>query len=212
MTVRMHAGRHALDDVHGLLAWYDQHVKQGPSYYRYRSETDPDRATVEDLGIAVLFEGQPRSRAARTLVDAPIDLGGVTKRPLHETTADDRAGVVDVILELVGRQGSGFGSSLATKVLHKKRPATIPILDNQAVYATLCSDAWKPGVLPRGKTTRSRSTIGTALEIVYGIVSDSRNEYVWDGVADRWPYERIELFDMAWWAFVRRSASRPGDR
>ena len=28
----------------------------------------------------------------------------------------------------------GFGASLATKVLHKRFPALIPILDNQAIF------------------------------------------------------------------------------
>jgi hypothetical protein len=28
----------------------------------------------------------------------------------------------------------GFGASVATKTLHKKRPALIPVLDNMAIF------------------------------------------------------------------------------
>lgn len=205
MALRLTVGRHTLSDVAVLLDYYEEEVRHGPAYYRHQPTTDPNTVTLEDLGAAVLLEGQPRSRAARTLVDAPLDLRDVPDRALHETTAEERDRITDVILQLVGQRGSGFGSSLATKVLHKKRPATIPILDNQAVFATLCSDQWQPGTLPRGKTARSRAAIAGALATIHGVVTDPRNINVWSELEDRTPFTRVEVFDMVWWAFVRRS-------
>jgi hypothetical protein len=203
-VVRLVTGRHTLEDADTLLEQYRQQVRRGPTYYGCRSNTDPERVTVEDLGLAVLLEGRPSSRAAQTLVEAPVDLSGVVPDPLHETTAADRAAVVDAVMELVGSSGSGFASSLATKVLHKKRPATIPVLDNSAIYATLCSDTWERGQVPRGQSVRARSRIADALERVHGVVSDPANRASWETLERAWPsYTRIELFDMAWWAYVR---------
>ena len=202
--VQLVAGRHTLDDVQTLLDEYQRRVAHGPSYYAYQATTNPDRVTVEDLGLAVLFEGQPRSRAAKTLVDAPLDISKVPSAPLHETSTASRTVVVDAIMELVGRRGSGFASSLASKVLHKKRPATVPVLDNAAIYATLCSDTWERGTVPRGTTVRNRKRVADALNRVHAVVSDPANAAAWETLEQTWPtLTRIELFDMAWWAYVR---------
>ena len=198
--------RHSIEDPAALLDFYDREVRHGPSYYAYRPSTDPDLVTVEDLGLAVLLEGQPRSRAARSLVDDPVDISDAVSVPLHETASADRERIINVVMRLVGRRGSGFASSLATKVLHKKRPATIPVLDNQPVYATLCSSDWQPGELPRGSSIRSRTAIARALDAVYDTVAAPQNSDAWVALERKSSQSRIELFDMIWWAFVRRSA------
>ena len=202
--VRLIAGRHTLESVQTLLEQYQLKVSRGPTYYAYRPTTDCNWVTVEDLGLAVLFEGQPRSRAAQTLVDTPVNVSRIPSIPLHETSEADRAVIVDGIMELVGRRGSGFASSLATKVLHKKRPATVPVLDNAAIYATLCSATWERGTVPRGATVRDHKRIAEALGRVHAVVSDPANTAAWETLESEWlTLTRIEVFDMAWWAYVR---------
>lgn len=201
---RLVVGRHTLDDVHTLLEQYRLQVPHGPSYYAYRPTTDPDRVTVEDLGLAVLFGERPRSQTAQTLVYAPVDVSKVPSAPLHETSAAGRALVVDTIMELVGRPASDIASSLATKMLHKKRPATVPVLDDAAIFATFCSDPWQRGVVPPGEPVRDRERVADALDRVHTVVSDPANATAWEALEHEWPkFTRIELLDRAWWAYVR---------
>jgi hypothetical protein len=52
--------------------------------------------------------------------------------PLEETSAGERAQVASFIAAVTDWEG--FAASVATKVLHKKRPKLIPILDNEAIF------------------------------------------------------------------------------
>jgi hypothetical protein len=101
------------------------------------------------------------------------DLTDVTAEPLQEPSAASRAVVVDAIMELVG--ASGFASSLAAKVCTRKRPATVPVLDNYAIYATFCSDTWERGTVPQVPTVWARGRIADAFERVNLVVADPDN-------------------------------------
>ncbi len=52
--------------------------------------------------------------------------------PLEKTSAGERAQVASFIAAVTGWEG--FAESVATKVLHKKRPTLTPILDNEAIF------------------------------------------------------------------------------
>lgn len=158
---------YTIEDPQQLLDWYGEAVRYGPSYYRYRPRTDPDLVTIEDLGAAILLVGQPRPQAARWLVGNPLDLSALPSGPLHETTPPDRDEIIETIMRLVAPSGNGFASAVATKVLHKKRPARIPVLDNRAIFATFLSETWQPGDLPSGSSRYARAAIADALEAVY---------------------------------------------
>jgi hypothetical protein len=102
--------------------------------------------------------------------------------PLHQLDDGGLAPVVATITALVNRPG--FGCALATKVLHEKGPAAIPVVDNQAIFATHPNDAWRPG-RPRPSrsiSVRSSRAIAAALEAVAGDLSHATNQPAWDDV------------------------------
>lgn len=210
--MKLHVGDHIVPDAEAAIERYlsPGWVRNGPLYYRHRPCTDPDRVVLEDLGAAVLLEGVRSSRAARSLADRPVYIGRVPKIPLEEAEESDRQLVVDAIMDLIGpTRGSGFASSVATKVLHKKRPATVPVLDNRAVYGAFLDASWSPGEWPAGHSVRAAGRVRAALDAVAQVLSDHRNEATWETVCMRWnEFTRVELFDMAWWAYVRTTASR----
>src|SRR5437879_5672359 len=94
----------------------------------------PEVIAPEDLGVTLLMNSRADGRAFRTVVQKSqtLNLTSLPDVPLETTTARDRQLVASLISIVAGWRG--FGASLATKFLHKKRPALIPILDNQAVF------------------------------------------------------------------------------
>jgi hypothetical protein len=198
---------HRIEDPGSHIEWYDANVRRGPTYFAYPPSTPPDRLLLEDLGLAVLLEGRPQSLAALTLAmltDEDRDLRHVPRTPLHMSTPEERAIAAAAIMKLVS--APGFASSLATKVLHKKRPDTIPILDNQAIFGTLLSSTWSPGQAARRSSVWGSTRIGHALETIYSIVSSVENEVVFQRLEKRYPaLTRIQLFDKIWWSFIRLS-------
>ena len=60
--------------------------------------------------------------------------------PLEETSAGERAQVANFIAAVTDWEG--FAASVATKVLHKKRPKLIPILDNEAIFGAYMNPKW----------------------------------------------------------------------
>ena len=205
MDSQLFVRHHRVPEPAALIEWYDREVRRGPTYFAYRPTTPSDTLLLEDLGLAVLLEGRPQSRAAMSLAlldDEQRDLRAVPKTALHLSTPDDRQAILQAIVDLVSLPG--FASSLATKVLHKKRPATVPILDNRAIYGTLLSDTWIPGKKPTSNSVRRGQTIALALETIYTIVSAPKNEPAFVELEKRFPdLTRIQLFDKVWWAFIR---------
>lgn len=205
MGSQLFVRHHQVPEPAALVEWYDREVRRGPTYFAYSPMTPSDTLLLEDLGLAVLLEGRPQSQAAMSLAlldDDQRDLRAVPVTTLHLSTPDDRQAILRAIIQLVALPG--FASSLATKVLHKKRPATVPILDNRAIYGTLLSDSWTLGANPTANSVRHSQAIELALETIYGVVSDPRNEPEFVKLEERFPdLSRIQLFDKVWWAFIR---------
>ena len=107
----------------------------GPLSLDFKPSTPSDVLLVEDLGVTTLINSRVAGQAAASVYryGKSLDLASVVDNPLELTTSDER----DRLAELIGRMTSppwiGFGASLATKTLHKKRPHLIPILDNRAI-------------------------------------------------------------------------------
>jgi len=106
----------------------------------------------------------------------------------------------------------GFAASVATKVLHKKRPALIPILDNEAIFGAYMSPTW-PEQRASMESVYSPSRIREALDWIWFDVTRPENEDVWPVLNRSHPSRtRIELFDMAWWMQFRSvQPGRPAD-
>jgi len=200
---------HRVTNVRSRVQYYDAQVRNGPSYYRYVPVTPADELSLEDLALCVLLEGQPSSGAARELAElaaADRDLSGVPTTELHLTSDVERGRIIDTVMRVV--QLKGFASSLATKLLHKKRPRTIPILDNEAIYGTMLSGTWRAGDRPtRGGSVTARSRIEEALGRIFEVVADEQNAATFRALeAEHSGLSRIQILDKAWWGFVRQSA------
>ena len=114
----------------------------GCDYLDYQPVTPGDKVVLEDLAVTLLVNSQAASRAVRSLRDfgATIDLHKLADKPLEQTTTQERYSLASQIAHIA--TWPGFGASLATKVLHKKRPDLIPILDNQAIFGAYMSATW----------------------------------------------------------------------
>lgn len=80
--------------------------------------------------------------------------------PLEESSDTDRDRIAEIIAQMA--EWPGFAASVATKVLHKKRPATVPIRDNQAIFGAYMNADW-PNRPSATDSVYNRSRIGEAL-------------------------------------------------
>jgi hypothetical protein len=122
----------------GVERWVDHaeermrafHLDSGYAYLKHVPSTPADILVVEDLGVTLLMNSQVTWKNAISVAErgSEIDLALLADGPLEET--DERA------RQLVASVASwrGFGASTATKLMHKKRPGLIPILDNLAIF------------------------------------------------------------------------------
>lgn len=99
---------------------------------------------------------------------------------------------------------NGFAASVGTKVLHKKRPQLIPILDNQAIFGAYMNPRWPERRSSTG-SVYAVDRIAQALEWIWTDLTRPENLNTWASLsALELRRSRIELFDMVWWANFRR--------
>lgn len=93
--------------------------------------------------------------------------------------------------------------TLATKVLRKKRPELIPVIDTQAIFGAYMGPTW-PGNPASGDSTDSMLMITEAPDrIVYDLRRDE-NAVAWTRLRALEPGRRLtEIFDMVWWSYFR---------
>ena len=147
-------------------------------------------------------------RAFQTLQDHgnTIDLSTLPPKSLEDTTSDERRQVAIVITQLA--QFPGFASSVATKLLHKKRPTLIPVLDNQAIYGAYMNPKW-PQQPARTDSIKSLDLINKALEWVAFDLNRPENISAWTALQEIEPnHSRIQIFDSIWWMYFREQ--QPG--
>ena len=157
----------------------------------------------EDLAVTLLLNSRAGYRAFKSIQDLGpgLDLSRLTARPLEDTDQSERAAVAAIVAEVAS--WPGFAASLATKVLHKKRPALIPILDNQAIFGAYRNPNW-PGRRSRADSVWSAEPIGRAIEAITFDLNRTENAEVWLALSAIEPGRtRIELFDMVWWVHFR---------
>ena len=191
-----------ISDAGALLEAY--RTDDGTRYLDFVPTTPPDRLAPEDLAVTILINSRVRGPAFKSVQDRglALDLGSLPAHPLEETSSDERSKVA----ELVGTvaRWPGFACSVATKVLHKKRPGLIPILDNQAIFGAYLNPAW-PGVPSGRQSVYSNARILAAVEAIHADVVRPENQATWRSLQARRPGRtRVELFDMVWWSYFRR--------
>jgi len=91
-------------------------------YLDYQPITPADKVVPEDLAVTLLVNSQAGWRAFRSLEEygKTIELAHLPKKPLEHTSPEERKQIAALIAKMA--QLPGFAASIATKVLHKKRP------------------------------------------------------------------------------------------
>lgn len=124
-------------------------------------------------------------------------------KALEDTTDGERQAVARLIGTIA--RWPWFGASLATKTLHKKRPALIPVLDNQAIFGAYMNPRW-PGKRSSTDTVKDVCRIKDALDWIARDLVRAENETAWQHLHANEPERsRIELFDMIWWVYFRQA-------
>jgi hypothetical protein len=184
-----------------LLQQYRQDT--GAYYLDYQSTLPKDQLIPEDLAVTLLVNSQVKWQAFRSMqVLAPtIDLSQLPEKSLEETTEIEQRLVAEAIAAMA--QWPGFAASVATKVLHKKRPYLIPILDNQAIFGAYLDPSW-PEQRAWGDSVKSAERIFQALNWIAFDITRPENEAVWPQLLAIEPNRsRIQLFDSVWWMYFR---------
>jgi hypothetical protein len=141
-------------------------------YLKYQPNK-PTRSNVllpEDLAVTLLVSSRAGYRAFQSLRDfgQTIDLDSLPRKALEQISDNELSEVSKMIAKIANWKG--FGASLATKVLHKKRPDLIPILDNQAIFGAYMNPNW-PDKSSSQNTIKNPKTIEKALRwIRYDLV------------------------------------------
>jgi hypothetical protein len=182
-----------------LREWREKERDWGQLYLEYEPATPKDRLLVEDLAVTMLMNSLVAARAATSVCrnGAMLDLGSLPSKALEDTTGAERQAVAEVIGTVAN--WPGFGASVASKTLHKKRPALIPVLDNMAIFGAYMSPLW-PQRPALADTVKAVPRIKEALDWIAADVTRPENEPVWSRLQATEPDRaRIELFDMVWW-------------
>lgn len=176
---------------------------EGFTYIRYQPKTPADELWPEDLAVTLAFNSRPSGRAFKSVVQlaGKVDLSVLPEKQLADTSSRERDSIADFIAEIAG--WPGFAASLATKMLHKKRPALIPVLDNHASFEAYLDERW-----PTHKTTsqsrKDRGVIRSGLEHLAHDLNRPENQLTWAQLANvDASLTQLELLDMIWWVHFR---------
>jgi hypothetical protein len=193
---------------HRIIPNADELLRQyradtGCWYLDYESSISKTILTPEDLAVTLLLNSRVTGRAFVSLqrYGPTINLSDLPQKPLERTTVEERREVATFIATMA--TWPGFAASVATKVLHKKRPDLIPILDNQAIFGAYMNKAWPEEAAHRGGV-KSADRIFPALDWIAFDITRPENTTAWEVLHTIEPTRtRIELFDSVWWVYVK---------
>ena len=159
-----------VSDVDQLLRdWRIKEADFGQLYLEHQPATSQDRILVEDLAVTMLINSRVEARQAMGIIRnaQTLDLGALPQKKLAETTDAERQQLAELIHAMTN--WPGFGASVATKLLHKKRPELIPVLDNMAIFGAYMNRLW-PERAALADTIKAMPRIKEALDwIVFDI-------------------------------------------
>jgi len=205
--------RRRVGDVQDLLdRFLGDPTETGTAYLEYEPRTSPDRLEAEDLAYTLLMNSNVTGKTFRTLQEyggtiaddlsaLPVDVA------LEESRPDLRDAVADLICTVA--TWPHVKVSVATKLLHKKRPGLIPVLDNRAIFGAYLSTKWDPPARPSlSDSVNERAKVALALDAIYSDLTQPENKMAWLSlcrVAGRYELSptRIEVLDMVWWRYFR---------
>jgi hypothetical protein len=199
-----------VDDADKLLLRY--RLDPGYSYLDYQPRSSPDQLVPEDLAVTLMVNSQPTG-AAHTSIQRfgpSLNLAQLPRKPFERTTQAERTQLAAVIAHVA--KWPGIKASIATKVLHKKRPSLIPILDNEAIFGAYLNPNW-PQRRPSGQSEDRQRRIEQALNCIATDLTREENAAAWPQLSAIEPRRTlIQIFDSVWWMFyvgVRRRSRQP---
>lgn len=175
----------------------------GLRYLDYQPISGPDTLVPDDLAVTILINSRASSTAFKSVQDRglKLDLRSLPDKALEDTTPEERDRIAAVIAEMAS--WPGIAASVATKVLHKKRPSLIPILDNRAIFGAYMNPRW-PGQPSSRDSVRALTLIRDGLEWIAADLTRPENVDGWRAFAELEPTRsRIDHFDMVWWMYFR---------
>jgi len=161
-------------------------------------------ASPEDLAVTILINSRVGAAAFKAVQDlgGELDLTSLPAVPLQEASEDGRQTLAELIAQVAS--WPEFAASVATKILHKKRPDLIPILDNEAIFGAYMNPRW-PEQRASQESVYAVGWIREALDWIHHDLSRQENENAWRSLHTEYVTRtRIDLFDMAWWVYFRR--------
>ncbi len=196
-----------ISDAIALLERYRQDT--GCYYLDYEPFTPRNIVLPEDLSVTLLVNSQAGWKAFRSLEQYgyTIKLDTLPQKPLEQTSKQERRQVSELIARMA--QWSGFAASIATKVLHKKRPDLIPILDNQAIFGAYMNKNW-PQKAAHDDSVKKEELIFLVLEWIAFDITRPENKSAWSLLQSIEPSRTlIQLFDSIWWMHFRQTQPVP---
>jgi hypothetical protein len=192
---------HVISGADQYLRAYQSGEDRGHLYLDYQAGTPRDKIVSEDLTLTLMV-GSVGWRAFRSVKErGEIEIGPLPQKALEETSAEERRQVAAQIGELV--QLRGFSVTLASRVLHKKRPALIPILDERAIFGAYMNPRW-PQEAATSERVKSEGLIGKALDWIAFDLNRPENVAVWNELqAMARERSRIQIFESVWWMYFQ---------
>ena len=117
------ADHHVTDAARYLVAYRQD---SGYAYLLHQPCTPSDELLLEDLGPTTLVNGRFGTAAALAVVQngRGLDLSTLPASALESSVEDERQRVAELVATVA--RWRGFGTSTATKVLHKEATGTHP--------------------------------------------------------------------------------------
>lgn len=213
MPVTIQLGGQVIQNAELLVRQYEQCKNEtGRDYLDLY--VNPNVICPEDLAMTLLMNSQVRGLAFRTLTgyrtQLEAQLAGIPQDvPLERASESLLNMVADMIASITeaGRQAAarraqglqplanGIMVSIGTKLLHKKRPSLIPVLDAEAIfrdYVGIPAPDWGQAAIP---------PVLMALKKIRGDLQLPQNIPGWAALGQQsaQPRTRVQLFDMVWW-------------
>jgi hypothetical protein len=144
-----------VSEVEILLGdWREKERDFGQLYLEHEPTTPRDRVFVEVLAVTMLINSRVEARQAMGVFrnGSTLDLGVLPDKALDETTDGERQVVAEVVAAMT--TWPGIGASVATKTLHKKRPALIPSATTWRSSGRICTRCGR-----RNERARTRSRL-----------------------------------------------------
>jgi len=189
-------------DADNLLLSYRH--DDGYVYFDYHPVSSGSHIVPEDLAVTLLVNSRATGKAFKSIQKnaLSVDIGRLPSKALEATTAPERKDVASLIATVAG--WPGFAASLATKVLHKRSPALIPILDNQAIFGAYMNRYW-PQQKSSQDSIKDQYLIEQALEWMTTDLLREENTSVWPQLQAIEPNRSlIQIFDSIWWMYFRK--------